>query len=87
MKTTQWRLDMKLRDPRMLRQYMQYKDMTIRQVAKEAGVSPATIGHLLTGERKGSRPENARKIEEALGCPPGLLFDALASNVQREVAA
>lgn len=87
MKTTEWRLDMKLRDPRMLRQYMEYKGMTIRQVAKAAGVSPSLVGHLLTGERTGSRPENARKIEEALACPPGLLFDARASNVQREVAA
>lgn len=87
MKTHEWRLDMRLRDPRMLRQYMAYKDMTIRQVADAAGVSRSTIGHLLTGERKSAKPENARKIEAALGCPPGLLFDALASNVQREVAA
>lgn len=78
---------MKLRDAHMLRQYMDYKGVTIRELAMSSGVHRSTIGHLSSGARNTASPETARKIEEALACPPGLLFDARASNVQREVAA
>lgn len=84
---TEWRLDMRLRSPQMLHQYMEYKHVNVRQLAKLAGVSRATIGHLHSGERDGARPSTARAIEEALQCPPGLLFEARASKVSREVAA
>lgn len=85
---TEWRLDMRLKSPVMLRQYMAYKGMTVRQLAKAAGVSRATIGHLHSGARAGAcAPETARLVEEALCCPPGLLFEARASKVSREVAA
>ena len=85
---TEWRLDMKLKSPEMLRQYMAYKRMNIRELAKAAGVHSATIGHLHSGKRQGKcSPDTARRVEEALGCPPGLLFEARASTVSREVAA
>lgn len=68
----------------MLRQYMEFKDLNVRALATQAGVSHSTIGHLHSGARNTVRTENARKIEKALGCPPGLLFGAHASIVQRD---
>lgn len=85
---TDWRLDMKLKSPEMLQQYMDYKRMKVRDLAKAAGISRATVGHLHSFKRQGScSPATARAIEEALGCPPGLLFEARSSKVSREVAA
>lgn len=85
---TEWRLDMRLKDRTMLRQYMEFKHLNVRQLAQAAGVSRATVGHLHSGARGGGcSPDTARRIEEALGCPPGLLFEARASKVSREVAA
>lgn len=83
----EWRLDMRLKDAAMLRQYMEFKDLTIRQLADRAGVSRSTIGHLVSGERSNAKPQTARAVEEALGAPNGLLFEARASKVSREVAA
>lgn len=79
---------MRLRDHRMLQQYMGYRNLNVRQLAKLAGVSRATVGHLHSGARQGAcSPKTARAIEQALQAPPGLLFDARPSNVSREVAA
>ncbi|WP_447643202.1 helix-turn-helix domain-containing protein [Nocardioides zeae] len=78
---------MRLKSPEMLRQYMSFKGLTVRQLARSADVSHATIGHLRSGARVSARPETARAIEEALQCPPGLLFEARSSKVAREVAA
>ena len=74
---------MLLKDSQMLRQFMDYKRMTIRQLALEASVSRATVGHLHSGARKsGSRRRLA--VEEALGAPPEVFFDP-ALLVSREV--
>lgn len=87
MNRTDWRLDMQLKSPEMLRQYMEFKRLRIRDLAAASGVSRATIGHLHSGARKSAKPATARRIEEALGCPPGLLFEATSSKISREVAA
>lgn len=87
MEIYEWRLDMLLKDSRMLRQFMEYKRMTIRDLAREARVSRATIGHLHSGARRSCKPATARAIEEALGAPLGLLFDPRPSRVSREVGA
>lgn len=84
---SEWRLDMKLKSPAMLKQYMEYKHLTIRQLAVAAGISRSIVGHLCSGERSTCKPQTAGKIESALGCPPGLLFEPRSSNVSREVAA
>lgn len=84
---TEWRLDMRLKDRRMLHQYMEYRRVKIRDLAHAAQVSRATIGHLHSGARSSCSPKTARAIEEALGAPPGLLFVAQSSSVSREVAA
>lgn len=78
---------MRLKEAMMLRQYMSYKRLTIRDLAREANLSRSTVGHLVSGERCNAKPETARAIEEALGCPPGLLFTPRASTVSRESAA
>lgn len=78
---------MRLKSPEMLRQYMVFKGLNIRQLADAACVARATIGHLHSGVRVTAKPETARKVEKALGCPPGLLFEARSSKVSREVAA
>ena len=78
---------MRLKDASMLRQYMDFKRVTIRELAHQAKISHSTVGHLVSGSRRNAKPGTARAIEEALGCPPGLLFEAVASNVSRESAA
>lgn len=71
---------MRLKDRRMLHQYMDYKRMKIRDLATAAHVSRATVGHLHSGARASCSPRTARAIEEALGAPPGLLFVATSSK-------
>lgn len=75
---------MRLKSPQMLRQYMAYKRVNIRELARAAGVARATVGHLHSGARSTCSPKTARAIEEALQAPPGLMFDPIASNVARE---
>lgn len=79
---------MRLKDRRMLRQYMDYRGLrTVRELATAAGISHSTVGHLHSGVRSTCKPETASAIERALGAPPGLLFDPRSSKVSREVAA
>lgn len=76
---------MKLKSRQVLRQYMKYRKVNVRELATLAGVSRSTVGHLHSGKRSGCRPEAATAIEEALQAPPGLLFEPILANVQREV--
>lgn len=82
---TYWRLDMKLKSRDVLRQYMKYRNVNVRELAEQAKVSRSTVGHLHSGKRKGCRPEAAAAIERALEAPSGLLFDPVLTNVSREV--
>lgn len=84
---TEWRLDMKLKDAKVLHQFMEYKGLNIRQLADRSGVSRATIGHLHSGARNTTSAKTAAQIEKALDCPAGFLFEATVSKVSREVAA
>lgn len=81
----EWRLDMRLKSPQMLKQYMEYKRFNIRTLAKAANISHSTVGHLHSGARSTCSARSAAAIEEALQAPPGLLFDPVASNLSREV--
>lgn len=74
---------MKLRSRRLLRDYVNHLGWSGRRLAKEAGLGPAIVGHLLKGERSTCSPRTARRIEEALGCPRGLLFEESVSTVSR----
>lgn len=81
------RVDVQLISSDALRTYMQFRALTVRKLAKAAGCSPATVGHLRSGARKTCQPQTARAIAEALGAPVEALFVARLSNISREVAA
>jgi transcriptional regulator with XRE-family HTH domain len=49
--------------------------MSERQLARVAGLSHATVNHLVTGRRTGCTLATARAIETALGVGEGTLFD------------
>jgi hypothetical protein len=93
MEEDMWRLRVKLRSRRLLRDYVKHMNLSVRQLSKRAtaasladggpAVGPAIVGHLLSGKRKTCNPATARAIEEGLGCPPGLLFEASVSVVGR----
>jgi len=72
--TTQGRLWVKLTSRQVLRQYMEFRQETNRSLAEKAGLGYAIVGHLRSGKRNTCSPRTARAIEEALACPPGLLF-------------
>ena len=57
-----------------LRQYMKYRDMSVRALADKVGVSHGTIGWLTGGRRTTTRPETAKAIAKALDCPVESLF-------------
>lgn len=78
-----WRLNVKLKSRRLLADYTKHMQWSGRRLAREAGLGHAIVLHLLSGERTNCSPETARKIEEALGCPSGLLFEVSASSVSR----
>jgi|GEM_PF-1383075 hypothetical protein len=79
-----WRLIVRLKSRRALREYVTFHGLTGRGLARKAGLKPAIVGHLL---REGPTGRNscslatARAIEEALGCPPGFLFEPSMSRV------
>lgn len=85
MTATERRLEVRLISPQALRQYMAFRQYTIRSLAKRVGCSHSTIGHLTTGARKNASPRIARGIAEALDCPVESLFAPRRSSVQREV--
>lgn len=80
------RLDVRLISRQAFADYLRYRGVSVRQLADLIGNPSArsTIGHLLSGERETCKPATARKIEKALNAPPGSLFVAKVSTVQRE---
>jgi len=79
-----WRLWVKLISRRVLVDYMSHRQMTVRELAKIAKVSPSTVGHLRSGKRGTCQPATARRIEEALNAPSGSLFVAQVSRLSQE---
>lgn len=77
-----WRLNVKLRSRRLLQDYVKHLGLSGREVAKRAGLGHAIVAHLLNGTRTTCTPATARAIEEALGCPRGLLFEESVSTVK-----
>ena len=71
----------KLISARVLADYMDHRDETVRSLADKVGVSRSTIGHLRSGERDTCKPPTAKAIEKALNAPPGSLFVAHVSRV------
>jgi DNA-binding Xre family transcriptional regulator len=82
----EWRFDVLLIDSATLARYMKFRDESVRSLAKKVGCSPATIGHLRSGQRRIVRDEWAKQIEVELNAPPGSLFSARLSRVSRDTA-
>jgi transcriptional regulator with XRE-family HTH domain len=76
----------KVKDRRILADYLAFRRMSYAQLAQKVGCSKATIGHLMTGKTSGTKPEWARAIEEALDAPSGSLFVARVSRVSEDAA-
>jgi hypothetical protein len=81
---TEWRLDVRLKDRRLLAQYIGPTGLDIsgRQLARRAGLGQAIVGHLISGRRTTCSKRTAAAIERALGCPTGLLFVESVSAVR-----
>ena len=58
--------------------------MGVRAKPKPIRCSKATIGHLVTGEIKGTSPARAKLIEEALNAPVGSLFVYKVTRVSQD---
>jgi hypothetical protein len=91
---TRWRFELKVKDRRILADYVSFRRMSLAQLALRVheknphikGPSKATIGHLLTGTTNGTKPEWARAIEEVLDAPAGSLFVPKVSRVSEDAA-
>lgn len=81
MRPDPWRLIVRLKSRRALVEYAEFHKLSGRALAKKAGLGPAIVGHLLSGRRTTCNLDTARKLEEALGCPPGFLFEPSLSPV------
>lgn len=82
MPTDTWRLTVKLKSRRALTDYMEFhKIKTAYELARKAGLKVGVVGHLVAGRRNSCSLKTARAIEEALGCPPGFLFEPRMSQV------
>ena len=81
-----WRFEVKVKDRRILADYLAFRRMSYAQLAAKVGCSKATIGHLMTGKTTSTRKEWARAIEEALDAPAGSLFVAKVSRVSQDAA-
>jgi len=73
---------LKLRSRRLLNEYLEHLGWSQRRLAREAGLKHAIVNHLCNGTRSTCRPSTARALEEALGCPSGLLFEVEVSVVR-----
>lgn len=76
-----WRLIVRLKSRRALNEYAEFHKLSGRALAKKAGLGPAIVGHLMSGRRQTCNLSTARKLEEALSCPPGFLFEPSLSPV------
>ena len=88
-----WRFEVKVKDRRILADYMTFRRMSYAELArrvhektKTPGPSKATIGHLITGVTTSTRKEWAIAIEEILDAPAGSLFVAKVSRVSEDAA-
>lgn len=81
MSTDLWRINMELKSQRLLRDYVKHMKWSGRQLAREAGLGHAIVLHLMKGERTTCNRATAEAIEDALGCPRGLLFETKVSSV------
>lgn len=77
---------MRLRNPKLLADYMAAGDFSQARLARYVGCSRQFIHLLLTGQRSTCTVEVARRIEEAMRVLPGTLFEASMSTQREQVA-
>lgn len=82
------RLEARLRSHSALLQAMNYRRMTVRELALACGRANyrSSIGHLRAGSRTTVSAHLARRIEEGLLLPPGALFDLVICSISSESA-
>lgn len=73
------RLWMRLRSRYDLIALMTQRQLSCAELARWARVSKSTIGHLRTGAMTTCKPSTAARIEKAIGCQPGRLFEPRTS--------
>lgn len=76
---------MRLRDPKLLADYMKAGDFSQARLGRYAQCSRQFIHLLITGQRRTCTQAVARRIEEALRVLPGTLFEAHVSPEQRRI--
>lgn len=77
---------MKLRSPDTFKALMASRNVTVRELADMAHCSPAMIGFLRTGDKKGTRPELSERIAGALRCRVEDLYIVANDNDAKAVA-
>lgn len=80
------RVETHLIDAQMLRKLMERKGIGCRQMAREAGTSPATISRLTTGKATYTRGDVAKAIAKSLDMPEDILFRTEVFYVSRNYA-
>lgn len=83
--TVESRFDVRLISSDALARYMQFRGLTVRELADRVGCSRSTIGHLRSGRRTYIRPDWARRIERSLDAPQGSLFVPELSTIHRDI--
>ena len=77
-----WRLTVRIKSHKALLDYMEFHRIdTAYELARRANLKVGVVGHIVSGRRNSCSLKTARAIEEALGCPPGFLFEARMSQV------
>lgn len=84
--THAWRVDVLVRDHRLLAKMMDHHDLSVRQLADRVRYNRSSIGHLRSGKRTTCPDDLAKRIAKALDCPTDLLFETRTSIVSREVS-
>lgn len=86
MERSPWRFEVQVVDRRILSHYIDFRGLSYAQLADKVGCSKATIGHLVTGHTKTTKPDWAKALEKALDAPPGSLFVPKVSRVSEDAA-
>jgi plasmid maintenance system antidote protein VapI len=68
--------------PGALAFFMKHRNVSVRALAKDAGVAYAVVGHLKTGRRTTCTPYTAGALERSLDVPTGTLFQVRGTKVR-----
>jgi hypothetical protein len=82
-----WRLVVRLKSQKVLWDYMEFNGIkSAYELARKAGLGVGIVGHLVADppRRETCSAKTAHALEDALGCPPGFLFEAKVSSVANE---